>query len=86
MDFFVALALWTTEPSLGPALECKQADQRVEFAGESDIYFSDFGHFQSGSVDFKLVVVKCCSWGNFKSDARYSGRFEGDLHSLPFHN
>ncbi len=41
---------------------------------------SDFLHFQAGSVDFELVVVKCCVCGTFKSDGCYSVRFAGDIH------
>ncbi len=36
-------------------------------------------------MDFELIVVKRI-WGNFKSDACYSGRFKRDLRSLPFQN
>ncbi len=38
---------------------------------------SSFHHFQTGSVDFKLAMARCCVWGTFKSDACYLARFEG---------
>ncbi len=54
---------------LGPALEYKQANQTVASASsdkgltstqlcscETHAIFSDFGIFQAGSIDFKLVV------------------------------
>ncbi len=47
--------------------------------------FSDLRHFQAGSVDFELIVVKRV-WGTFKSDAHYLAGFLGDLRSLPFQN
>ncbi len=53
---------------------------------ETHAIFSDFCHFEAGSADFKLVVVKHGVWGTFKSDAHHSERFEGDMHSSPFHN
>ncbi len=45
--------------------------------------FLDFHHFQAGSVDFDLVLVRHCVWGIFKSDAPDSTRFKGDTHSFP---
>ncbi len=84
------------DPSLSATLVHKWADQNVASASfdwgltntwlcsiETNAIFSDFRHFQAGSVDFELVMVKLCVWGAFKSDARYSVRFEGDLPSLP---
>ncbi len=77
--------------------ERKQASQNVAFSScdwgltairlcstETQAILSDFRHFQAGSVDFELIVVKLCVWSTFKSDARYSETFEGDLRSLPF--
>ncbi len=84
---------------LSATLERKQAIQSKAFATsdrsltttrlcsiETHAVFSGLCHFQAGSVDFKLVVVKHCVWGTFKSDDCYSMKFEGDLRSLPFQN
>ncbi len=85
--------------SVSTALKCKQANQNVSFASsdrgltatrlcsvKTHADFSDFQHFQTGSVDFELIMVKCWVWGNFKSDAHYFASFEGDLRSLSFQN
>ncbi len=87
------------DPLLNATLKCKQTNQSVALASsdqgltttrlcstEIPAIFSDFRHFQAGSVDFKLIMVKRCVWGTFKSDACYSASFEGDLRSLPFQN
>ncbi len=94
-----ASRLCSIDRSLSSALECKQANQSEASASsdwsltatrlcsiETHAIFSDFHHFQAGSVDFELAVVKRCVWGNFKSDVCYLERFEGDLHSSPFQN
>ncbi len=80
------------DSSLSSALEHKQANQSEASAGsdqgpttlrkcsiETYAIFSNFLYFLAGSVDFKLVMVKCCVWGTFKKDARYLARFEGDI-------
>ncbi len=85
------------DPSLSSAFVCTQANQSVVSANsdqalatlslcsiESDAIFSDFLHFQVGSVDFELVVVKHV-WGIFKSEAPYLAKFK-EICSLPFHN
>ncbi len=51
-----------------PFAECKRANQSAAIASsdrglcctETQAIFSDFHHFRAGSVDFGLVVVKCC--------------------------
>ncbi len=77
----------------------QRANQSVAFASsdqdlttiqlcsiETHAIFSDFRHFQAGSVDFELIVVKYWVWGTFKSDVWYSSRFKGNLCSLLFQN
>ncbi len=69
-----------TDPSLSSALEHKWANQRVAFASSergptttqlcSNEIYSDFCHFQAGSVGNSLV--KRHIWSTFKSDACYS--------------
>ncbi len=84
--------------SLNFALKRKQAYQSVASVSsdsltttrlssiETSAVFSDFRHFQVGSVDFRLIVVKHFVWGTFRSDADYLARFEEDLFSLLFQN
>ncbi len=76
-----------TDPSLSADLS-----QRVAFAcsdralmirlcsSETHAISSHFNHFQAGSVDFELVVVKLCVWGTFKSDGYHSATFKGVLY------
>ncbi len=84
---------------MSAALKCKRANQSVSFASSHRgltttrlcsigtlAIFSDFRHFQAGSVYFELIMVKRWVWGTFKSDAHYSASFEGDLCSVPFQN
>ncbi len=65
-----------TDSLLSTTLKCKRANQSIAFASsdrcltttqlcstETYAVFSDFGHFQVGSVDFELVVVKHWVWG-----------------------
>ncbi len=64
-------AVTATDSSLRTVLKCKQANQSESSAGsdqgltttrlcstETHAVFSDFLHFQAGSVDFELIVVK----------------------------
>ncbi len=59
------------DPSVSAALKCKRANQSVSFASsdrgltttqlcsiETHAIVLDFRHFQAGSVDFELIVVK----------------------------
>lgn len=77
------------DPLLSSALERKRANYSVVFASsdqglttvwqcsiETHANFSDFLHFQAGTSDFKLVVVKHCVWGTFKGNTHYSARFK----------
>ncbi len=59
------------DPSVSATLKCNRANQSVSFASsdrgltttwlysaETHTVFLDFRHFQAGSVDFQLVMVK----------------------------
>ncbi len=70
--FLTHSAMSLTDPSLSAALKRKQANQSAAFASsyqsltttrlcstKTHAIFSDFPHFQAGSVDFELITVKC---------------------------